>query len=171
MPVDPFTMMFIASTVVSAGASVAGGIGAGKSAKLNAYNIRTQRIQNEAAAVQRANDRYREFKLAESANRALLSGAMGRDIGGADRSVSAFLQRNRETVFNDIDRMESQRNMESLNLMLQAFSEERRGRDAKISGVVDAFTTTGSAMMRYDSIRMPTATAGPTRPTMNPRRP
>jgi hypothetical protein len=150
---DPFTMMFIASSAVSAGASVAGGIGASRSSKLNAYNMETQRIQNEAVAVQRANDRYREFKLAESTNRALLSAVSGRDIGGADRSVAAFLQRNRETAFTDIERMESQRAMESMNAQMQAMSERRRGRDALASGVVNAFTTVGSAMMRYDAIK------------------
>lgn len=165
---DPFTLMFIASSAVSAGGSLAAGRAGAKSAELNAFNMRTERIQNEAIAIQRANDRYREFKLVESANRALLS-AGGRDISGSDRSVAAFLQRNRETAFNDIDRMESQRSMESVNMELQALSEQRRGRDIAASGIVQAFTTMGSAMMRYDAIRMPTSTT-PMRPVMNPRR-
>lgn len=168
MPIN-FAAMFLASSVVSAGASIAGGIGASRSSKLNAFNMRTQRIQNEAIAIQRANDRYGEFKLAESANRALLSGVSGRDIGGADRSVAAFLQRNRETAFTDIERMESQRAMESMNIEMQALAERRRGRDALVSGVVNAFTTMGSSMMQYDAIRMPTTTPS-TRPQMNPRR-
>ena len=171
MPIN-FAAMFLASSAVSAVGSIAAGQAAKKSAELNAYNMRTERIQNEAIAVQRANDRYREFKLVESTNRALLSAASGRDIGGADRSVAAFLQRNRETAFTDIDRIESQRGMESVSAELRALSEQRRGRDLQASGVINAFTTIGSAMMQYDAIRMPTALA-PTpsmRPQMNPRR-
>lgn len=169
-----FEFLAIAAAVVSAGSQVAGGIGARKSADLNAENIKTQRIMNEAAAMQRANDRHDQFKFAESANRALLSGAMGRDISGADRSVAAFLRRNRETAFSDIGRIEDQTQMESLNLDLQAASERRRGREAQISGIIGAFTTMAGAYDSYDRTRFspkPTAfapTSSP-RPTLRPR--
>jgi hypothetical protein len=169
---DPFTLFALASSAVSAGAQVAGGVGANKSAKLNAENIKTQRIMNEAVAMQRANDRYDQFKFAESANRALLGGAMGRDIE-ADRSVAAFLRRNRETAFSDIDRIEDQKNMESLNLQLQGASELRRGREAMFSGVVGAFTTMAGALDSYDRVRFSAPTQrAPTvspRPTLRPR--
>jgi hypothetical protein len=157
---DPFTIAFIVTSVVSAGASIAGGIGQKKAAELNAFNMETQRVQNDAIAAQRSNDRYEQFKFAESANRALMTGAMGRDLGGADRSVAAFLKRNRETAFQDLDRIETQRQMDALNYQMQAASERRRGRDAMVSGVVDAFTSSTSAMMRYDQIRMPSSSSG-----------
>lgn len=168
-----FQMLFLAASAVSAVGGLAGAYGQAQSAKANAYNIQTQRIQNDAQATQRANDRYRQFKLAESANRALMAGAMGRDIGGEDRSVAAFLQRNRETAFRDLDRIESQRQMESLNFELQAQSELRRSRDVMASGVVNAFTSAATTMYQYDAIRMPSPTSSlaPTRslvPTMRP---
>jgi len=150
-----FPALFIASSIVSTVGGFAGAQGQAASAELNAFNIETQKVRNEGLAIQRANDRYRQFKLAESANRALLSGAMGRDIGGADRSVAAFLQRNRETAYRDLDRMESQKEMESLNYEIQAASERRRAGDIRASGFVNAFTSVTSTLMRYEQIRMP----------------
>jgi len=144
-----FPMLMLAASAVSAGAQIAGGIGASRSAALNAEMMKSQRIANEAAAIQRANDRHDQFKFAEAANRAMLGGTMGRDIDG-DRSVEAFLRKNRETAFSDIDRMEDQRRMESLNMDMQAMSERRRGKDAMLSGVVGAFTTMAGALDRYD---------------------
>ena len=154
---DPFTIAFIASSAMS----VFGGLQASKrqanAAMQNAYNVRTQRVMNDADAYQRSNDRYRQFKLAESANRALLGGAMGRDIGGADRSVAAFLERNRETAFRDLDRIESQRQMESLNLEMQSQSEIVRAGDIRQSGVINAFTSMATTMAQYHAIKMPSA--------------
>lgn len=147
----PIALM-LAGSAVSAGAQVAGGIGASRSAALNAEMMKSQRIANEAAAMQRANDRYDQFKFAESANRALLAGSMGRDIGG-DRSVAAFLQRNRETAFKDMERIDAQAQMDSLNSNIQAAAERRAGRDAMMSGVVGAFTTMATAYDRYDRAR------------------
>ena len=167
-----FPMLFLAASAVSAAGSLAGAYGQAQSAKANAYNIQTQRIQNDAQATQRANDRYRQFKLAESANRALMAGAMGRDIGGEDRSVAAFLRKNRETAFRDLDRIETQRQMDSLNFELQAQSERRRARDVMFSGVVNAFTSAATTMYQYDAIRGPSPSKlAPTRslvPTMRP---
>jgi hypothetical protein len=170
---DPFTIAFLAAKAVSTAGSLIAAKGQADSARLNSFNIQTQKELNDAAAMQRANDRYEQFKLAESANRALLAGAMGRDIGGEDRSVAAFLKRNRESAFSDMDRMETQRQMEGLNFELQAQSERRRAKDIMFSGVVNAFSSAASTMMQYDQIRGPTASPlAPTtspRPTMRPR--
>lgn len=171
-----FQFLGLISSAVSAVGSLAAAQGQAQSAELNAFNIETQKIQNDANSFQAANDRYREFKLAESANRALIGGAMNRDIGGADRSVAAFLERNRETAFRDLDRMESQRQAEALNYQMQAAGERRRAADVRMSGVVNAFTTMSSALMDFQNVRMPQnpspsslAPVTSPRPTMNPR--
>lgn len=170
---DPFTIAFLASSAISTVGGLVGAAGQAKAAKLNAFNMETQRVQNDAIAAQRANDRYEQFKLAESANRALMAGAMGRDLGGADRSVAAFLKRNRESAFQDMDRIETQRQMDSLNMQMQAASERRRAGDIMASGVVNAFTSVGTTLMGYHQIKMPTTSAlAPTssmRPMMRPR--
>lgn len=168
--------LFLISSAVSTVGGLMGAAGQAASARANAFNIETQKEMNDAAAMQRANDRYEQFKLAESANRALLGGAMGRDISGEDRSVAAFLKRNRESAFSDMDRMEMQRQMEGLNFDIQAASERRRASDVMMSGVVNAFSSAASTMMRYDMIRMPSAASGSAfapmsspRPMMRPR--
>lgn len=180
---DPFTIAFLGSSALS----IFGGMSQARAqadqmrrqaqaAEVNAFNIDTQKIQNDAIALQRSNDRYRDFKLAESANRALFSGAMGRDIGGADRSVAAFLRRNRETAYEDMDRITTQGQMEGLNIQMEAAGERMRAADLRMgaksvqqSGVINAFTSAATTMMRYDAIRMPTG--APTRyaPTSSPR--
>lgn len=184
---DPFTIMFL----VSSGLSIAGGLSQSRAqadqmrrqaqaAEVNAFNVDTQKIQNDAIALQRSNDRYRDFKLAESANRALLTGAMGRDIGGSDRSVAAFLKRNRETAYEDMDRITTQGQMEGLNIQMEAAGERMRAADLRMgaksvqqSGVINAFTSAATTMMRYDAIAMPTGapTGAPTgyAPTSSPR--
>lgn len=174
-----FQFLALASSAVSAVGSLAAAQGQAQSAELNAFNIETQKVQNDANSFQAANDRYREFKLAESANQALLGGAMGRDIGGADRSVAAFLERNRETAFRDLDRLESQRQAEALNYQMQAASERRRAADVRMSGVINAFTTMSSALMEFQNVRMPAEPSAAStslapltspRPTRNPLR-
>jgi hypothetical protein len=152
--------LFLATSAISTVGGLMGAASQARSAKLNAFNIETQKVQNDAIAAQRANDRYEQFKLAESANRALLAGSMGRDIGGADRSVAAFLKRNRETAFQDLDRMETQRQMEAFNFQMQAASERRRASDVMMSGVVNAFTSVGSTLMGYQQIKMPSPSSG-----------
>jgi len=166
-----FQALFLISSAVSAAGSFAGAQGQAASAELNAFNIETQKTQNDANSFQAANDRYREFKLGESVNRALLAGSMGRDIGGADRSVAAFLERNRETAFRDLDRMESQRQAEALNYQMQAGSERRRAADLRGSAVVGVFTSAASTILNYQSIFMPTdsATSTALAPTTSPR--
>lgn len=164
-----FTMAAIAlaSSAVSAGAQIhqAGQqrramtqqfIYDSKVAQFNAANIETQRVFNQATAIQRATERHAQFKFAESANRALLSGSMGRDMGD-DRSVAAFLRRNREEAFKDVSRIEDQRKMDSLNAQLEAASVaagvQRPGPDPMPSAIVGAFTTMAGALDTYDRTR------------------
>lgn len=164
-----FPALFLISSAVSAGGSLMAAQGQAKSAALNAENIETQRIMNNAAALQKANDRYEQFKIAESTNRALLMGAMGRDV--TDRSVSAFLERNRQTAFSDMDRIETQRQMEDMRYTMEAASERRRAADIQASGVVNAFSSILSSMVSYQNIMMPGAggaSAGSLAPTTSP---
>ena len=49
---EPMTMLMLASTAVSAGGQILGGIGEKKSADLNAFNIETDKKLNKAQALQ-----------------------------------------------------------------------------------------------------------------------
>lgn len=171
------SILSVGFSFLSAAAQMQAGRRAQRAAETNAYNMETDRVLNKAAAVDAANRRYEQFRFAESANKALIS-ASGRDIGGADRSVEAFLRRNRETAFEDISAIANQEVMESYKIMQQAYSERMRGRDAMQAARVGAFTTIASALLNYQSTLAPSGAGGgsnlaprtsPT-PTMNPRR-
>lgn len=144
-------MSLMAIGIAQAGMSLLGGIGRRKAAKLDAYNIESQRIQNEAIVAQRQADRQDQFQIAQSANRAMLS-AMGRDIT-RDRSVAAFLRRNKEMAARDVSRLADQGVMEDLSLSAQAATRRAEGRDALASAAVDAFSTVWRAKYMYDDIK------------------
>jgi hypothetical protein len=106
--------LFLASTAISAGAQVAGGIGAARTAKFNAwqsefagrlegFNIETERKLSMAEASQRHNDRLELYRENLSSNIASFAAA-GRDVGGQDRSVARFLERQKEVAAGDTKR-------------------------------------------------------------------
>lgn len=144
MPIDPFTIFSIVS-------SVAGGFGQMKAAELEAYNLETQaisqRAQDEmqkAEAKQRATARVEEWQAATSTNIAQFS--MTRDIG-SDRSVQAFLEKQKETVGKDISRLGRQSQMQSMQAKGQAAAERRAGRDAFIGSLFSAAGTYQKGLM------------------------
>ena len=168
------SILGVGFSLLSAAAQLQAGKVRQRAAETNAFNIETDRVLNKAAAVNAANERDRQFKFADSANKALIS-ASGRDIGGRDRSVEAFLERNRETAFKDISAIANQEIMESYKLTQQAYAERARGRDAMQAARVGAFTTIASALLNYQATLAPSggSSLAPRTspvPTMNPRR-
>lgn len=147
-----FQALGLAMSVVSGIGSMMAGQGQAASAALNAENIETQKLMNQAISYQRSNDRQREFRISSSANTAILS-MMGRDTGGGDRSVNAYIQRNKDTVARDVRRVNVQSQMESLQLDLQAATERRRGQDAAMAGMIQGFTTIVGGVMNYENTR------------------
>lgn len=145
--------LFLASSLVSAGGSLLGGIGARKSAELDAYNIETQRILSEAEAKARSNQRMEEYRSNLSANIASFSAA-GRDIGGMDRSVKAFLDRQREVAFTDVARSEFMAEQESARLRAEAAATRSEGKARAVSGAIGAFTTIAGGLYDYNQIRV-----------------
>ena len=105
------SILGVGFSLLSAAAQLQAGKVRQRAAETNAFNIETDRVLNKAAAINAANERDRQFKFADSANKALIS-ASGRDISGRDRSVEAFLERNRETAFKDISAIANQEIME-----------------------------------------------------------
>ena len=127
------------ASAISAGASILGGIGAKKSADLNAFNIETERKLSEVEAVQNNNDRMDLYRSNLSANIASFA-AQGRDVG-ADRSVSAFLDKQREIAVSDTGRSDFMAMMKGMQLTAQAAATRREGKAALISGFVEGLTT------------------------------
>jgi len=138
---------------ISAGASILGGIGAKKSADLNAFNIETERKLSEVEAVQNNNDRMDLYRSNLSANIASFA-AQGRDVG-ADRSVSAFLDKQREIAVSDTGRSDFMAMMKGMQLTAQAAATRREGRSAMISGFVEGLTTGAQGYNKYGKTTVP----------------
>ena len=152
MPINPITMMLFSSGV-KAGGQILGGISAKKSADLNAFNIETEQKLSQAEAAQRNNDRMALYRSNLSANIATFA-AQGRDIG-ADRSVAAFLDKQREIAVSDTGRSDFMAMMQGLKLTSQAAATRREGRASLVSGFVDAFTTMATAQNKYGKTKTP----------------
>jgi len=149
---DPITMMLLASGV-QAGSSILGGIGAKKAADLNAFSLETERKLGEAEALQRSNDRMELYRSNLSANIASFA-AQGRDIG-ADRSVSAFLNKQREIAVSDTARSDFMSMMQSMQLTQKAAAVRTEGRASLVAGFTDAFTTMAGAQNKYSQTKTP----------------
>lgn len=172
-----FQFLFLAATALSAGAQVAGGIGANRTAKFNAwqsefagrldgFNIETERKLSMAEAAQRHNDRLELYRENLSANVASFAAA-GRDVGGQDRTVAAFLQKQQDVAAGDTKRSDFMAQIQSQKLQaesLSAVAEGRQraaairaeGRAQTFSSIVGAFTTVAGGLYQYQQIKLPT---------------
>ena len=139
-------------SAISAVGQVAAGMGAQQEAQLNAFQMETQKKQNKAAALQQARARREEYDLATSANIAAFA-ASGRDIG-ADRSVEAFLERQKQIIGQDVGRIDQQAQLENSRLSLAAMTERRRGRNALYSSLFSAVGTVGEGYYKYKTVKV-----------------
>ena len=144
--------IFLAMSAISAVGQVAAGMGAQQEAKLNAFQIETQKKQNKTAALQQARARREEYDLATSANIAAFA-ASGRDIG-ADRSVEAFLERQKKIIGQDVGRIDQQAQLENSRLTLAAMTERRRGRNALYSSLFSAIGTVGEGYYKSKTVEV-----------------
>jgi len=146
---------FLVMSAISAVGQVAAGIGAQQEAQLNAFQMQTQKKENQVTAMQQARARREEYDLATSANIAAFA-AQGRDIG-ADRSVEAFLKRQEEIAGQDLGRIARQTRAEDLRADMMAMAERRRGRNALYSSLFSAVGTMAEAGYQYQKVKIPTA--------------
>ncbi len=134
--------------------------------KTDAFNVETDVIRGKAEAIQRSNDRLEAYRVNLSSNIAQLA-AQGRDIGGADRSVSAFLERQKEIAAGDVNRSDFMAEGEAARGMAQAGSLRsqasamnyeagairREGRARQSAATISAFTTIGQGIYNYSKVR------------------
>ena len=147
---DPITAsLLLGSTAISAFGQIASGIGARRTAQLNAFNMETEAKLGKAQAMQMAQARMEEYESASSSNIAAFAAA-GRDIG-SDRSVKAFMERQKEIIGKDLGRMDTQAQFEQVQARQQAAGERRAGRDAQTASLFSAAETLGSGLYKYQS--------------------
>jgi len=142
----------LAGTAVSVLGTVMAGKAQQEEAKLNAFQMETQKKENQVTAMQQARARREEYDLATSANLAAFA-AQGRDID-ADRSVERFLREQKKLVAQDVGRIDQQAQLENSRLTLAAMTERRRGRNALYSSLFSAVGTVGEGYYKYKTIEV-----------------
>lgn len=130
--------------IASAFGSILGGIAAEDESKMAAFDTETQRTEGEALALQQAAVRREEYDRATEANVAMFY-ASGRDVG-SDRSVEAFLTKQKEIVGKDLGRISEQSAAESRARNIEAMSLRRRGANARRASLFQAIGTIGQGI-------------------------
>lgn len=149
---DPITAsLMIGSSIFSIFGQLSAGKAKQREAELNAYGIETERLLGKSQAEQLATARLEEYDQASSANIALFAAA-GRDIG-ADRSVKAFMDKQKEIIGTDLGRMQKQSQIEGLRSRQQAAAERANGRSARTASLFAAAETATSGLTKYRMAR------------------
>ncbi len=150
---DPATIMAaaaVANTVISIGSQIFGGMAAQAEAEADAFDTEIERTQNEVSAKQQAIARRDEYDMATQANIAMFSAA-GRDIG-SDRSIEAFLSKQKEVAAKDLGRIANQTAAESSAYERRASSQRTAGRNARTSSLINAAGTATSGLYEYQQV-------------------
>ena len=148
---DPFTIAMLGSTALSAFGQLSAGQAQKEAAELDAFNIETDRELGKAQAIANSNNRLEAYRQNMSTNIASFA-ASGRDIG-ADRSVSAFMQRQKEIVGKDLKSNATMALMEANKATSQANAVRAEGRAAKKSATIGALTSIASGAFQYYSVK------------------
>ena len=135
--------------------SAFGQIQAGKAAErasiLNAFSMETDADLDRVQAAQQMNAIMQEYDDASSSNIATLAAA-GRDVG-SDRSVKAFMERQKEIVGTDAKRLLDQSQLRLLQGRQQAAAERTSGRAARRASRYSAISTITSGVSNYEQTR------------------
>ena len=124
---------------ISAYASIQAGKAKEDAARMDAFNTETEREQGEVLALQQAANRRYEYDLATEANVSMFY-ASGRDVG-SDRSVEAFLAKQKEIASTDLSRLAQQRSMEANARTREAMALRRGGKNARRASLLQAAGT------------------------------
>jgi hypothetical protein len=124
---------------MSAKASMEAGKAKEDAARMDAFNTETEREQGEVLALQQASERRYQYDLATKTNVAMFA-ASGRDIG-SDRSVEAFLEKQKEIAATDLSRLAEQRRAEASARTREAMAYRRGGRNARRASMLRATAT------------------------------
>jgi len=145
----------MALQLIAAGISAIGQVAAGQAEKeaadLDAFQIRTDKVMNKTQALQMSRARREEYDSATAANIGAFYAA-GRDVD-SDRSVQAFLKKQKEVAGEDIGRIAMQESMQGIKAELAAMAERRRGRNALTASLFSAAGTMAEGIHRYSSTK------------------
>ena len=130
---DPFTVLGVLGSVLSASASIAQGKEIKAQKEAEARQIEQERQQTIINTMQKHNDRLQEFDNAMDINESLFA-FMNRDD---DRSLRAFRENEKLIASDDARRIDTQGLYRGEQLRLQAASARRSGRSAEKMGYLN----------------------------------
>jgi len=144
-------MAMIASSALNVFGQISAGKAQQESSKLNAFQIKTDQALNKTQAMQMSRARKEEYDLATSANIAAFAAA-GRDVG-SDRSVQAFLDRQKEIIAQDTSRIDEQIQFQNMRSKSGAMAERRRGDNALTASLFSAVGTVSQGIYQYKTVK------------------
>lgn len=144
-------MAMIASSALSVFGQISAGVAQREASKLNAFQIKTDQALNKTQAMQMSRARKEEYDLATSANIAAFAAA-GRDVG-SDRSVQAFLDRQKEIIAQDTSRIDQQIQFQNMKSKSAAMAERRRGDNALTASLFSAVGTASQGIYQYETVK------------------
>tara|TARA_R100001460_G_scaffold10461_1_gene24772 strand:- start:7287 stop:7730 length:444 start_codon:yes stop_codon:yes gene_type:complete len=146
-----FQFFLAGASVISAYSQMQAGRAAQAAANAEALQFEQERRQNEIITAQRHVDRLAQYDAAR-ANNAAWFAFSGRDI--SDRSVKAFMDKQREVAYTDVSRSDTQGYAESAQLAMQAQLARTRGVMARRTANIQALSTLASGLYQYETVRV-----------------
>jgi len=149
-----FEILAIASSVLSASASIARGKEIRSQKEAEAAQLEQERRQTKINAMQKHNDRLQEFDNAMDINESLFA-FMNRDD---DRSLKAFRENEKLIASDDARRIDTQGLYRGEQLRLQAASARRAGRSAEKMGYLNGAVSLFGGLQDAYKYKSPSST-------------
>lgn len=153
------SLLFLAAaTALTAYGQISAGKAENEAAKRDAYNLETDRIMSQAQAQQQSNRRLELYRSNMSSNIAQFA-ASGRDIG-ADRSVAAFLEKQKEVAASDVSDIQRMGRLQASKLRMQSTTAIMEGVAAETAGYIAGYTTIASGLYKASMAMAPSGGGG-----------
>tara|TARA_R100000353_G_scaffold42949_3_gene34221 strand:- start:4007 stop:4468 length:462 start_codon:yes stop_codon:yes gene_type:complete len=133
-------------TVLSVFSAIQSGRARRAEAEFNRKQLEFKAKMQKLEATEKANLRLRDFDSAQASNLAFAA-FIGRDPG--DRSMKAFLDRQEEIAYQDVQALESGALIESSQTRRLAAMEGVRGRNAIVESYFNAASAITTGLYRY----------------------
>ena len=145
------TILLGISAGLSAYSAIQGGRAAKQAAAFDAAQLEKQKKQVALEAIQRENDRMEQFESATASNIAWFAFS-GRDM--SDRSVKAFLDKQKDVAYSDVKRSNYQATAETARLGDQQRQRLYEGRQAQKASYIKAATSIASGWYKYETVKV-----------------
>ena len=133
-------------TTLSVFSSIQSGRAKRSEAEFNRTQLEFKAKMQKVEAAEKANLRLRDFDSAQASNRAFAA-FIGRDPG--DRSMKAFMDRQKEIAYQDAEALESGALIEASQTRRMAAMEGVRGRNAIVESYFNAGSAITTGLYRY----------------------